>query len=137
MESTAPTRTKPTTAATPHPFNGDFRSIKVNQNHDENDDGSFHLNIPPGGETFSGTHTPAQGNPVTLTKVILTRQEIRVSAPDGSFWHGKIESLVNDPQNPQFKVIVGRYHVPAKAADEKAGIAAVAQDNGTWVATQP
>ena len=137
MDSTAPTRTKPAAAATPHPFNGDFRSIRINNNHDEDDDGVIHLDITPGGFFNSGTYTPAGGASVRLTRDILNRQEIKVTAPDGRFWNGKIESLVNDPQNPQFKVIVGRYHIPAIAADKKLGIAARAQDNGTWVATQP
>jgi len=138
MESTATTRPKPTAAATPHPFNGDFRSIRVNGTLDEDDDGTFHLEISPGGETFSGTHTPSGGNPQTLTKVILNRRVIKVSAPDGRTWHGSIISLVNDPQK---KIIIGRYHVPGGpglATDDKRGTSdELAQDNGTWVATQP
>lgn len=140
MDSAAPTRTKPTTAATPHPFNGDFKSTKISEILDEDDDGTFHFDISPGGDFISGTHTPAGGTPQTLKRVILNRRVIKVSVQgqgDVRFWHGSIISLLGDPQNPLKKVVVGRYHIPGNAADEEAGTDAGGQDNGIWVATQP
>ena|ERR1043165_617728 len=134
MDSSAPTRTKPATAATPHPFDGRFKSVRINENLDENDDGDFDFSISPGGTFNSGTHTPSGGSAETLTKEILTRRTIRVKLPDGRFWLGSISSLLSDGQK---KVVIGRYHIPAIGPDEKAAIAALGQDNGTWVATQP
>lgn len=136
MESTATTPTK-RAAAAPHPFNGDFRSIRINSSLDEDDDGVIHLEIPPGGETFSGTHTPAGGTPTRLERVILNRRVIQVRTTNGRFWHGSIISLLGDTR----KIVVGRYHIPGSgpglARDEKDETAAPGQDNGTWVATQP
>jgi len=132
MDSTAQKQTEPEAAVTPHPFHGRFRSIRINGDLSEDDDGDFIFDITPQGHFNSGHHT-APDEDVTPDR--LDRREIKlIGNDDGREWHGVIVSLVGIPGR---KIIVGTYHIPETFADEKRGIAGTPQDNGTWVATQP
>lgn len=122
-------------AVDPHPFNGRFRSARINPSVEESEDGEFDLEITPGGEFIRGTHTPRGGRPVPLTHRFLTPTTIRLEATSGRYWDGLMLPRLG---GGRLKVVIGFYHIPGTLRSRGRGAPVrTGQDNGIWVSTQP
>lgn len=131
----------------PHPFDGSWTSYGVNSAGEIFRDGIIKLEIRPNGDFVRGQHTPinddgSPGTPVELAHVVVTRNTIHVRELGDPFcmYHG---FLFQNPFLPNQKVTAGGYRLPGRSPDRVRGSggrlsdAAFAQENGTWVATQP